>query len=180
MAKQRYIVLLRGINVGGNKKIKMADLRTMLTDLGYDNPKTVLASGNAAFDSDDKAADIQSAIEGAIESTFGFSVSVIVIPRQQIEDLVDANPFDGIDITKDTRLYVTFLPAPPENVTIDIPYHSDDGSFTILQVSDDEVCSVLDLSTGTKSTDAMKILESEFGKNITTRNWNTVLKIATL
>lgn len=179
MSKQRYIALLRGINVGGNKKIKMEDLREMLSKLGYENPKTVLASGNAAFDAEGNADEIKSTIEQGIESTFGFSVNVIILPREQIEKLVAANPFAGIEVTKETRLYVTFLPEKP-SVTIEIPYHAPDGDFTILQVTDSEIISVLVLSAKMKTTDSMNILEAEFGKGITTRNWNTVLKIATL
>ncbi|MCA9890632.1 MAG: DUF1697 domain-containing protein, partial [Anaerolineae bacterium] len=52
MPAKRYIGLLRGINVGGNKKVPMADLREMMVSLGFENVKTVLASGNVAWDAD--------------------------------------------------------------------------------------------------------------------------------
>jgi uncharacterized protein (DUF1697 family) len=180
MATTRYIVLLRGINVGGHKKIKMADLRAMLTTLGFANVKTVLASGNVGLDADrSDTAALKATIEGGIESTFGFTVSVIVFPREQVETLVKSDPFAGIEVTQDTRLYVTFLPEPPQT-TLEIPYESPDADFTILRVTDTEVCSVLTLTPKSRSVDSMNILETEFGKNITTRNWNTVVKLATL
>ena len=179
MAVQRYIALIRGINVGGHKKIKMADLRTMLGELGFAGVKTALASGNVAFDSDhDDTAAMQSAIEQGIQDTFGFHAPVIVFPQAQVQQLVESNPFATITVTDDTRLYVTFLPEPTPT-SLDIPYNSETGDFTILSVSDAHVCSVLTL-TRTRSVDAMNILETEFGKGITTRNWNTVLKIAAL
>ena len=180
MSTTRYIALLRGINVGGNKMIKMADLRHLVESLGYDDVKTVLASGNVAWDTENDDADVmRTMIEQAIETTFGFSVSVIIIPQAQIETLVESDPFAGIEVTKDTRLYVTFLPEPPTS-TLNIPYHAPDKDFSILRVSDTEICSVLTLSGKTRTTDSMNILEAEFGKNITTRNWNTVLKLENL
>jgi len=64
MSKARYIALLRGINVSATKTIKMAELRELLASLGFENVKTVLASGNAAWDADgDDTAAMQAAIE---------------------------------------------------------------------------------------------------------------------
>lgn len=179
MTTTRYIGLLRGINVGGHKKIKMADLRAMLAGLGFANVKTALASGNTAWDTDpaDPAA-LRAAIADGITTTFGFEVIVIVFPRQQVERLVESDPFKGIDVTKDTRLYVSFLPAPVA-ADLTLPYQAPAGDFTILQATETEVCSVLTL-THTRSVDAMATLEAAFGKDITTRSWNTVLKLASL
>jgi uncharacterized protein (DUF1697 family) len=176
----RYIALLRGINVGGNKQIRMADLRALFVSLGFENVQTALASGNAAFDAEsaDRGA-LQAVIEGRIESTFGFPVSVIVMTRQHVETLVKDDPFAGINVTEDTYRYVTFLPEAPDG-KIDLPYHTPGNDFTILRATDREVYSVLTLSPAFKTTDSMKVLETLFGKNITTRNWNTVLKIAEL
>ena len=179
MPDSRYIALLRGINVGGNKKIKMADLRDMAESLGFENVKTALASGNMAWDADSSDTHaLQTILEQGIEQTFGFHVNVIVLPQTHIKALVASNPFADIEVTKDTRLYVTFL-AKPTPTSLDIPYHAPTGDFTILRVTDTEVCSVLTL-TETRTVNAMDILEEEFGKQVTTRNWNTVLKLASL
>jgi len=176
----RYIALLRGINVGGHKKIAMADLREMCASLGFANSKTVLASGNVAWDADSAdPASLQATLAQGIETTFGFSVPVIVMPRAQVERLVNSDPFAGTAVTEKTRLYVTFLPHPTPT-TLDLPYHAPDQDFTILRVTGTEVCSVVQLSPKTGTVDAMKILEQEFGTQITTRTWNTVLKIARL
>ena len=175
----RYIGLLRGINVGGNKKIKMADLRALMGELGFANIKTALASGNVAWDSDDDDMEsMREAIMAGIKATFGFDVPLIVFPRQQVEEIVASAPFDGRNVTDDTRLYVTFLPA-PVTTALDIPHQSMNGDFVILRVTDTDVCSVLTI-THARSVDAMTILETEFGKTITTRNWNTVLKLVVL
>jgi uncharacterized protein (DUF1697 family) len=180
MSKTRYIALLRGINVGGSKKIEMATLRTLLASLGFEHVKTLLASGNAAWDAEgDDITDMRSAIEQGIEATFGFSVSVIVRPREQVERLVASDPFKDVEVTKNTRLYVTFLPA-PATTQLEIPYYTPTPDFTILSVTDTAVCSVLTLSPTSGTVDAMRILERAFGKNITSRNWNTVVKLAGL
>lgn len=79
-------------------------------------------------------------------------------------------------------MYVTFLPEKSKDY-VKIPYlpaqagESPEKDFTILRVTDNEVCSVLTLSKERKTTDAMHILEKTFGKNITTRNWNTIIRI---
>lgn len=180
MPGTRHIALLRGINVGGNKKITMADLRAMFESLGFENTKTALASGNVAFDAEDSDTDaLQTAIERGIEATFGFSVSVIVMPRERVERLVASDPFEGIDVTETTRFYVTFLPG-PTTTTLQIPYHAPAHDFTILSMTGTEVCSVLVLSPTSRTVDSMSILEKTFGNNITTRNWNTVVKLASL
>ena len=176
MVKQ-YIALLRGINVGGHKKIKMSGLRQVLTDLGFTKVKTLLASGNVLFEvaTTDLTA-LQQTIETAIETNFGFPVPVLIRTHEAIEALIASDPFSGIEVTADTRLYITFLSHPPTS-QLPIPYQSPDGSYQILSVSDTEICSVLTLSDKIHTPDAMNILEKEFGKNITTRNWNTVLKL---
>jgi uncharacterized protein (DUF1697 family) len=180
MSKARYVALLRGINVSGNKKIKMEELREMFASREFENVKTVLASGNVAWDAESDDVDaMQATIEQGIEATFGFSVSVIVMPREQVERLVASDPFAGVEITKDTRLYVTFLPEPTAT-SLELPYHVPTQDFTILCVTDTEVCSVLTLSPTSRTVDSMSILEKEFGKSVTTRNWNTVVKLASL
>ncbi|MGF1506628.1 MAG: DUF1697 domain-containing protein [Anaerolineae bacterium] len=113
IVEARFVALLRGINVGGNKPIKMADLRQMFAALGYQNVKTALASGNVAWDAAASDLDaMRTAIATSIASTFGFSVPVLVLPQAQVQALVEAAPFAGIDATGDTRFYVTSLPEP--------------------------------------------------------------------
>ncbi len=176
----RYVALLRGINVGGHKKVPMADLRACLEALGYENVKTLLNSGNVAFDTVETTQPaITRKVESAIEVTFGFEVGVIVRTIDDIQKIIDANPFKTVRLTLDTRLYVTFLKSKPKTA-LKIPYTSPDKTLRILKVADDAVFSVVTLTPTSRTVDSMGILEKEFGKNITTRNWNTVVKIAAL
>ncbi len=173
----KYVALLRGINVGGHKKIKMADLQDTFASLGFQNVKTLLASGNVLFQASETSTDaLARRIEEQIETSLGFSVGVILRTIEQIQQIADSQPFKGISVTPDTRFYVSFL-AEKAKHRLKIPYESPGSDFRILRVSDGEVFSVLTLNSNSRSVDAMSILEKEFGRKITTRNWNTVSKI---
>ena len=76
---QTYISMLRGINVSGQKKIRMADLKSLYESLGLENVQTYVQSGNVVFDSEEQdVAKLRKSIEAQIESTFGFSVPVLI------------------------------------------------------------------------------------------------------
>lgn len=172
---EKYVALLRGINVGGNKKVPMKDLKSLLEKIGFQDVKTVLNSGNVVFSGDNiNLKDFAS----TLETHFGFIIPTILLSFKEYEKIEGAYTFKNVEITPDTRLYVSFLPK-KRTSSITIPYISPDDSFRIEKVTDFAVYSVLDVSK--KGTvDAMKILEKEFGKDITTRNYNTVQKIAQL
>ncbi|MEM9676159.1 MAG: DUF1697 domain-containing protein [Cyclobacteriaceae bacterium] len=172
-----YVALLRGINVGGHKKVPMAELRARLEALGFTQVITILNSGNVIFrTTTEKERVLESTVTEQLASHFGFSIPVLVRQAEAINTIIQRDPFQDVEVTKDTRLYVTFL---PETSTADLtlPWTSEDGSFRILEIQDNMVCSVLDLSV-TKTPKGMEALEKLFGKQITTRNWNTLLRIA--
>ena len=173
----RYVAFLRGINVGGNKLIKMDDLKKMFGSWGFENVKTLLASRNVIFDAPKGPAPaLAGKIEEKLKKVLGYEVKIMVRNVEDIQQLVDANPFKGIAVTPETRLYVTFLADKPKS-KLKIPYATPEKDFRILRVTESEVCSVMIVSPDKNTTDLMKILEKEYGKNVTTRNWNTVLKI---
>lgn len=91
----RYVALLRGINVGG-VTIRMADLRTVFTDLGFDDVTTVLASGNVLFSSDSTdVAGLKATIEAALRSVFGYEAWVFVLSTATLGRIVESYPFDA-------------------------------------------------------------------------------------
>jgi uncharacterized protein (DUF1697 family) len=87
------IALLRGINVGGRKKVPMAELRALAESLGLAQPRTYIASGNLLFDSDLPQAELEAELEKAIETRFGFPSAVMVRSGGDWACLCDANPF---------------------------------------------------------------------------------------
>jgi uncharacterized protein (DUF1697 family) len=186
-----YVAFLRGINVGGNHKVPMAELRQKLIDWGCENVKTILNSGNVIFDiRDDNSlpptserdgvrgqfhTNLESTLESYLSDCFGFPIPVMVRTMEEMNSLVQSNPFKHIAVHTDLRLYVSLLKTKPDT-KISLPYISEDESFQILAVRNSDVISVVDLSKG-KTVNGMNDLEKLFGKNITTRNWNTINKI---
>jgi uncharacterized protein (DUF1697 family) len=187
MSKQKpsLVAFLRGINVGGHT-IKMADLKEAFESLGSENVKTVLASGNVLFDhalfgAAHAGADaLTNTLETGLKQRFGYAIPVLLRTIVELQQLAESQPFQGVDVTPATRLYVTFLAAPHRGAAqgaLAIPYTSPDGNYRILRATEREVCSVLTHVEGERTTDLMAILEKEYGRNVTTRNWNTVTRL---
>lgn len=177
--QQKYVALLRGINVGGRHKVPMAELRKAFEDMRFSGLKTLLNTGNVIFEGirmDDEI--LEKKIADQLEQSFGFPIPVLVRKPDSIQTIISSSPFKEVQVNKDTRLYITFLMEHPKNIP-SLPCVSPDGSFEIISIKDKAVVSALDLSK-CKTVDAMNVLEKLFGKNITTRNWNTVLKIGAL
>jgi uncharacterized protein (DUF1697 family) len=90
-----YLVLLRGINVGGKNRVPMATLRTLLDDMGFSNVSTYIASGNVLLESEERPAAIKAQIEQALPRTFKLDaelIKVLVMSRDQLEGVVRNKP----------------------------------------------------------------------------------------
>jgi len=172
----KIVGFLRGINVGGHHKVPMADLKSLLNQLGFENVKTILNSGNIVFETKKKdIVALERMIESSLNENFGFPVPVILIPQNQINELVNENPFAKMKVHKNIRLYISFLKE-IATTKLKLPYISNDKAFTIIDVRDKLIVSVLDITTS-NTPKGMEDLEKFFGKNITTRNWNTIQKL---
>lgn len=88
----RFVGLLRGVNVGG-VNMKMVDLAEVVRALGYDGVKTVLASGNVLFTTDDDAATAKERLEGALRKRFGYEAWVHVLTQEALHAIVEAFPY---------------------------------------------------------------------------------------
>src|SRR4051812_15074952 len=92
----RYVALLRGVNVGGNTKVNMAELRAVCERLGFENVKTYINSGNVVFETGKANTDkLAVQIHDAILSEFGIDTSVMVRTAAELQQVVANNPFDG-------------------------------------------------------------------------------------
>ena len=157
----------------------MAQLRSCLQEAGFENIRTLLNSGNIVFETKEKNfSNLEDSIEKLLSQAFGFPIPVIIREQKSITALIEKDPFAGIELNKDIRLYVSFLKSGSGN-KIPLPYISEDKAFRIISIMGQDVVSYLDLSK-TKTVKGMDDLERLFGKNITTRNWNTILKIGAL
>ncbi len=147
------VAFLRGINVGGHHTVPMAVLREEMTAMGFGSVRTLLNSGNVIFESDEtNLPALEQRLETRLQAAFGFPIPVLIRTIDTLQALVDADPFAGIQMHADIRLYIT------------------------LTRSGDNMASVVDLRDS-RTTKAMDELERRFGKDITTRNWNTMLKM---
>jgi uncharacterized protein (DUF1697 family) len=112
----RWVSLLRGINVGGNKLVKMADLAALYETLGFTRVKPYLQSGNIVFDSE--AAD-HALIERAIAERFGFAVSVILRDAAALERTLGALPWPESPAINPSSVLILFLKQPADPAAVE-------------------------------------------------------------
>jgi uncharacterized protein (DUF1697 family) len=104
------VVMLRGINLGPNRRVPMAELRELLTGAGYEDVRTYLQSGNVVLSSPAKAPELERDTARLISERFGFEVAVISRTRAQLAKVVKANPLG--DVADEPKRYqVSFLSA---------------------------------------------------------------------
>jgi uncharacterized protein (DUF1697 family) len=90
----RYVAFLRGVNVGGIK-LEMAELRKVFAELGFENARTILASGNVVFESARRdRAKLKKEIEAALNAAFGYEAWIVLLDADTVTRIVDAYPFD--------------------------------------------------------------------------------------
>ena len=170
---KKYVCFLRGINVGGHHKVPMAELRTELERMNFKNIGTILNSGNILFETSEN--NLEDKISERLETIFGFPVPTIVRDFEIIVNAADNSPFEHIAITKDIRFYVSFLKNNTSSGPT-LPWISEDFSFKIIEKRNKMIFSILNISQS-KTPKAMEALERRYGKELTTRNWNTIERI---
>ncbi len=174
----RYVAFLRGINLG-NRRVKMDQLNAIFASLGFSDVASLIASGNVVFTSPASSpseAALTRTVEEGLAQALGYSVPTMLRTLPAIQQMIATDPFKDVEVTKQTRRYVTLL-ATPTASTLALPYTSPDGFYRVLARTDREVFSVLTVTEGARTVDAMAMLEREYGKAVTTRNWNTILKL---
>lgn len=149
----------------------MDNLQKVFEKFGFSDVRTLIASGNVLFDTETIDEEIlREDIEEALLKQFGFTIPVILRTKDEIEILVKNDPFANVEIEQGARLQITFF---AEEIDGKAPIEKE--GFVIVYVGKREVASVVALSG--KTTDLMAFVDKTFGKNSTTRNWNTVQKL---
>jgi uncharacterized protein (DUF1697 family) len=174
----RYVALLRGINVGGNKMVPMARLKALLERLGYTDVATLLQSGNAVFSSKARrTAQLERELESAIAEEFGFEVSVLVRSHAELAAVVAANPMPGAE-AEPSKFVVTFLSGAPDPARLaeldDEAYRPDE-----FRAVGREIYARFPHGMG-RSKLAVALGKARLGVTATARNWNTVMKLVAL
>jgi uncharacterized protein (DUF1697 family) len=172
-----YAALLRGINVGGSRKVPMAELRALMEGLGYDSVRTYLQSGQATFASDHGDEDSLAAeLAGAIEKRFGFAVDVIVRDHAYLKAIADACPFPAAELEA-KQLHVTYFSAP---VDAERFAEIDQAAYLPEEFRLGDRALYLYAPNGLgRSKLAEHLSKRRLSKGViaTSRNWNTVLKL---
>ncbi len=172
--RARFVALLRGVNVGGNKGVPMAALKAVAERLALGDPKTLLQSGNLVFSSDGKAGAIETLLETAIESELGVETQVCVRSAAEWSALVEANPFPQEAKDDPAHLLLVAFKSPPKPSGPKAIAEVYDGPERIALARGHAFIVYPDGQGRSKLTPTL--LGRHLGVG-TGRNWNTVLKL---
>jgi uncharacterized protein (DUF1697 family) len=172
-----YIALLRGINVGGNNKLPMRDLVILLEELGLQNVKTYIQSGNVVFQSEQTdTTQLSQAITDAIRQRHGFAPYVLILDMNSYREAMAANPFpEGEADPKSLHLF--FMDASPQNfdvAALDRVKLPNERYQLIDQVF------YLHAPDGIGRSKLAETIGKGWGVNMTARNWRTVREVLSI
>ncbi|OUS03570.1 hypothetical protein A9Q86_01275 [Flavobacteriales bacterium 33_180_T64] len=168
-----YSILLRGINVGGHKKVPMADLRELLSKVGFNDVRTYIQSGNIVLQSSESSIqNIEKRIQIAILDRFGFGVPVIAKTQNELLNIFDACPFSE---EKKANSYFILLDQIPDSKLVEsvlgLSYENEE--FQIIHS-----CIYFYSSTGYGRTKFnMNTFEKKLNVKATSRNYRTIVKL---
>lgn len=167
----RYVALLRGVSP---MNAKMPELKACFESAGFTEVKTVLSSGNVIFNARATSeSSLEKKAEAAMAENLERSFYTIVRATATLDAMLKADPFDNFRLPKDSKRVVTFLrQAHKEKLTLPIEF---DGA-RILHADDRHIFSAYVPSP--RGPAFMALIEKTFGKNVTTRTWDTVRKCA--
>lgn len=172
------VALLRGINVGGNKKVPMAELRVLAAELGWSDVVTYINSGNLVFAARGAPDELAQQLAAAIEEHFAFAVPVIVRTAAAWRGYAAGSPFADAAAARPNLLHLALAAgAPPRDVVKLLqPYC---GSGERVAVRGDALW--IDFGSGVaKSKLTPAVLDRAAGAPVTARNWRTVQALAPL
>lgn len=169
-----FAAFLRGINVSGQKIIKMKELVKALTDSGFERVKTYIQSGNVIFESQKKnAASFPKDISRIIQKSFGHDVDVIVISQRELGKIIDKAPFKKKDLDK--KLYVTFIREQLESEKIKLIKSLSNQLETFI-LNGSTLYTIRDPNLSFDKT-MLGTIDKKLKLTVTTRNWNVVNKV---
>jgi uncharacterized protein (DUF1697 family) len=174
-----FLGFLRGINVGASRRVAMADLRAILTDdLGHEDVTTYLQSGNVAFSATGtgpkREAALAADLRRAIEARLGLDVGVVVRRREDVQALVDANPFPEEAKREPAKLLLVLLEGEVDRKALAAV---DVDAFAPELVEVGKRALYVFYANGIHTSKLAPALDKVVGPVGTARNWNTVTKL---
>ncbi|GBD89341.1 hypothetical protein BMS3Abin04_00045 [bacterium BMS3Abin04] len=173
---KKYISLLRGINVSGQKRILMKDLKSLYVSIGLYDVSTYIQSGNVLFNStENNISEISASIVKAIKRKYGFDVKVIVKTQSELGKIIKQNPFLKINDIDIGKLYVTFMEYKPAKEFIDrlTPNKETNDVYKIIGT---EIYLYCPGGYG-KTIFSNTYIEKKLDLKTTTGNWKTINKL---
>jgi len=176
----KYIALLRGINVGGKRKVLMADMKALFEKLGFTNITTYIQTGNVIFESKKSEDNLTLAqcIQNAILETYQFEVPVMIRSLSEWEQAISDNPFFKDKSIAIGRLHLTLLDESPEADRLAFLKKMDFGFDQFEIIGKHVFICCAEKYSDTKLTNGL--FEKKLKCKATTRNWKTVLKLSEL
>lgn len=172
-----YVALLRGINVGGNNIIKMADLKAAFEKKGYAHVTTYIQSGNVIFSSDEKKIDkLEREIEAFLSQTFKYTSKVMVRTHEQIKKTLANAPSDWK--SENVRKYIAFVKAPLTATAAINQVETKEGIDTVK--AGNEALYLTTLMSALTKSKFSKLAGKKIYQDLTIRNHNTTQKIEAL
>ncbi|GAA4621430.1 DUF1697 domain-containing protein [Actinoallomurus vinaceus] len=171
----RYVALLRGVNVGRDTKVAMADFKDVLAGLGHTDVRTHLNSGNAVFTAPEAPAEeIAAAIEDGLAAALGRTVPVMVRTADELRAIVENNP---LEVRDPAKFAVAFLAEPPDHERLRA---LDPAEFAPEELGLGEKDLYFYFPNGLGRAKLPPILARRLGLQATVRNWNTVTRLLEL
>jgi uncharacterized protein (DUF1697 family) len=174
-----YVALLRAVNIAGGSVVAMSDLRRLLTDLGFNDARSLLQSGNLAFKANaTEAAKLESRLEAETEKRLGLKTAYFVRTHEDMEAVVAGNPYPTEAQRDPGHLVVVFLKEAPKAGAVEVLRAAIKGP-EVVQAKGRHAYIYYPNGIGhSRLTGA--VIDSRLGTQGTGRNWNTVLKLAAL
>lgn len=173
----KYIALLRGINVGGYRKIKMDDLKGMFGSMDFQNIATYIQSGNVIFEAPEKQPDeLSTRISMQIDTTFGHDVPVVIRTPKEVQDAFRKYPFEEKDGWKGYISFLSNQPTPLQKKELE----AQSSAIEKFRILEKELYSLVDKQADQKPLLSNRFVEKQLGMFATTRNLRTVRKVLEL
>ena len=170
-----YIALLRGVNVGGHGKVAMADLKAMLADMGFDEPRSLLQSGNLVFGAPRaKPEALETRLHKEISARFDLKTELFVRSPQEWADLIAGNPFAAEARTDPGRLLAWVMKQAPTAKAVEGLRNANPGPET-MQAKGRTL--YIYFPEGQGNSKLTSLIDRHIPGRGTVRNWNKVLKL---
>ena len=171
-----YIALLRGINVSGQKKIKMLHLKSLFEELGYSHVQTYIQSGNVVFETAKTSyEDMENKISTAIKEAYEFDVPILVLSVEKLTAIVEKNPYFGkVPFEGNQMYYVLFKQTPEASLVSAFQKETYENERIIIT---DHCGYLLCLKGAAKAKLSNNLIERKLKVSATSRNHRTMLKL---